>query len=53
MSRLRNQPTAGSREALSFLNKLMIKDSVKDPKLKLEIENVIDALSKLRKGEEI
>ncbi len=50
---LQAQPKSGSRECLRFLEKLLIKDSVEDPKLKLSIEQVVDGLERLRKGEQI
>lgn len=48
-----NAPRAGSREALQFLNKLLIKEAIADPILKLKVEDVVDALERLREGQTI
>lgn len=46
-------PKAGSREALQFLNKLLIKEAIKDPVMKLKVEDVVDMLTNLRAGKEV
>ncbi len=46
-------PRAGSREDLQFLNKLLIKEAIQDPIMKLKVEDVVDMLENLRQGKTV